>query len=99
MATGGDIALTDQEIEELSKNIVAIHLESIAISHLGISSEIVENFKLAKQGDLIAFNRDLLVLWRNKNHGINQTQVCTFIFRFAELLGIDTKFIIQTTLM
>ena len=75
MASGGDVTLADSEIEELARVIIAKHMASIAIKDLGISQETVENLKLIRQGDYIAFNRDLLSLWRNKNQGINQVQV------------------------
>ena len=75
MATGGDVHLTDTEIEELARVIITKHMASIAIKDLGIPQETVENRKLIRQGDYVAFNRDLLSLWRNKNPGINQVQV------------------------
>ena len=50
-------------------------MASIAIKDLEIPHETVENLKLFRQGDYVAFNRDLLSLWRNKNPGIDQAQV------------------------
>ena len=75
MATGGDLTLTDQDIEDLAQIIVMKHMATIAIKYLELPYETVENLKLIRQGDYAAFNRDLLVLWRNKNPGINQSQV------------------------
>ena len=75
MATGGDLSLTDSEIEGLAREMEARKMESIAIADLGIGIETVNNLKVMRQNDLTAFNRDLLVLWRNKNPGINQVQV------------------------
>ena len=75
MATGGDLTLTDREIEDLAQVIVMKHIATSAIKYLGLSYETVENLKLIRQNDYVAFNRDLLVLWRNKNLGINQVQV------------------------
>ena len=75
MATEGELTLTDNQIEGLAREIEARNLESIAIKDLGIGIETVNNFKVMRQNDLIAFNRDLLVLWRNKNPKINQIKV------------------------
>ena len=78
MATGRNLSLADQEIEELSQIIVLKHMATIAIKYLSLSYETVQNLKLIRQNDYVAFNRDLLVLWRNKNLGINQVQVILF---------------------
>ena len=75
MATGGDLSLTDSDIEGLSREMKARKMESIAIADLGIGIETVNNLKVIRQGDYVAFNRDLLVLWRNMNQGIDQAQV------------------------
>ena len=75
MATVGDINLKDSEIEELAREIESRKLESIAIVDLGIGIETANNLKVMRQNNFVAFNRDLLVLWRNKNQGINQVQV------------------------
>ena len=77
-ATSGDLTLTDKEIEDLAQVIVSKHMATIAIKYLGLPYETVENLKLIRQGDFVAFNRDLLVLWRYKNPGDNQVQVCIF---------------------
>ena len=88
MATGGDLNLTDSEIEGLSREMEARKMESIPIADLGIGIETVNNLKVIRQGDYVAFNRDLLVLWRNMNPGINQVQVSekTTLFLTAILL-------------
>ena len=75
MATGGDVSLKDSEIEGLAQVLVAKHLASIAIKDLGLPQETVENLRSIRQGDYVSLNRDLLILWRNKNPGINQVQV------------------------
>ena len=75
MATGGDLTLADREIEDLAQIIVMKHMATIAINYLELPYETVENLKLIRQNDYVAFNRDLLVLWRNKNPGIDQVQV------------------------
>ena len=73
MITGG--YLSDGQIEDLSKAIVWKHLASIAITYLDLPSETVENIRSIRERDYQGFNRDLLVLWRNKNPEINQVQV------------------------
>ena len=75
MATGGDVRLQDSVIEELARNIIAKNVTSIAMKDLGIGYETTENLKIIKQNDYIGYNRDLLILWRNKNPGINQVEV------------------------
>ena len=70
-----DSKLTDRKIEELSQVIVSKHMATIAMKYLEIRHETVENLKIIRQNDYIAFNRDLLAQWRNKNQGINQVQV------------------------
>ena len=74
IATGEDLTLTDTQIEDLAQIIVSKHMATIAIKYLEIPYETVENLKRDSK-DSIAFNRDLLVQWRNKNPGINQIQV------------------------
>ena len=75
MANGGDLTLTDREIEDLAQVIVVKHMATIALKYLGLPYETVENLKLIRQNDYVAFNRDLLIRWRNKNQGIDQVQV------------------------
>ena len=70
-----ELTLTDRQIADLSQIIIARHMATIAIQYLGLSQETVENIRFMRQGDYLGFNRDLLVLWRNKNHGVNQVQV------------------------
>ena len=82
---GGDLTLTNTHIEDLAQIIVSKHMATIAIKYLGIHQETVENLRLDTQGDSIAFNRDVLVLWRNKNPGINQSQVSIFTARKRSL--------------
>ena len=73
--TAGDLKLLDSQVEDLAQIIVYRHMVTVAIKYLGIPHETIENLKLIRQGDYIGLNRDLLVLWRNKNPGINQAQV------------------------
>ena len=74
MVTGGDFSITDQKIEDLAQVIVSKHMATIAIKYLRLPYEPVQNLERDSK-DSTAFNRDLLVLWRNKNPGINQSQV------------------------
>ena len=78
-----DLKLTDQQIENLSQVIVSKHMATIAIKYLEIPQVTVENLKLIRQNDYVAFNRDLLVLWRNKNSGINHVQVSEIFLCFS----------------
>ena len=71
----GHSSLTDKQIEDLAQVIVSKHMASIALKYLGLPYETVENLKLIKQGDYIGYNRDLLVLWRNKNDETKQVEV------------------------
>ena len=74
MATGGDLTLTDTQIEDLAQVIVSKHMATIAIKYLRLPYETVENLERDSK-DSIAFNRGVLVLWRDKHRGINQGQV------------------------
>ena len=51
MATGGDLRLTDSQIEGLAREMEMTKLESIAIANLGIGIETVNNLKVVRQGD------------------------------------------------
>ena len=75
MATGRDLSLSDSEIEGLAREMEARKMESIAISGLGLTVETVNNLKVIRQNDYVAFNRDILVLWRNMNEGNDQAPV------------------------
>ena len=75
MDSDGGLQLTDPQVEDLAEIIVSKHMATIAIKYLGIPQETVENWRIIRQNDYMGFNRDLLVLWRNKNAAINQTQV------------------------
>ena len=90
MATGGDLSLTDSEIEALAREMEARKMESIAISGLGLTVETVNNLKVKRQGDYMGFNRDVLVLWRNMNQGIDQAQV-------SEITNLTTIFVASIT--
>ena len=70
-----ELKVTDRQIEDLSQAIATKHMATIAIKYLGIPQVTVDNLRRDRQGDSTAFNRDLLVLWKNKNPGINQVQV------------------------
>ena len=79
------VKLSDCEIEGLARDIESRKLESIAIANLGITVKTVNNLKVIRQNDYVAFNRDLLVLWRNKNPGTNQVQVSKTPRKILEL--------------
>ena len=87
IATGEESTLADTQIEDLAQIIVSKHMATITIKYLGLTYETVENLKLIRQNDYVAFNRDLLVLWRNMNQGIDQVQVSRrrnlMIFQFG----------------
>ena len=67
--------ISDIEIEDLSEVIAIKHMATIAIKYMGIPQVTVENLMTTKQRESIRYNRDVLVLWRNKNPRINQIQV------------------------
>ena len=64
-----DLKVTDRQIEDLAQEVVSKHMATIAIKYLGLTQVTVENLRRDRQGDSTSFNRDLLVLWRNKNPG------------------------------
>ena len=70
-----DLKVTDRQIEDLAQVVVSKHMATIAIKYLGLTQVTVDNLRRDRQGDSTAFNRDVLVLWRNRNPGINQVQV------------------------
>ena len=77
MATRGrsNWSLSNEEIEDLAQVIVSKHMVTIAIKYMNLPYETVENLKIMRQNDATELNRTLLVVWRNKNPGVNQTQV------------------------
>ena len=70
-----ELKVTDRQVEDLSQAIMSKHMATIAIKYLGIPQVTVDNLRRDRQGDSTAFNREVLVLWRNKNSGINQSKV------------------------
>ena len=70
-----DFKFSDRQVEDLAEIVVSKHMATIAIKYFELPQETVENLRSIRQGDYIGFNRDVLVLWRNKNQGINQVQV------------------------
>ena len=81
MATGGNMNLSDDQIEKLSQVIVVTNMETIAISYLKIQSETVANLRIAHQGNPTAFNRAVLTIWKCMNPGMDQVKV-SFNFEF-----------------
>ena len=69
------MTLTDKIMADIARTIGSESMATIAVKDLGISFRTVENLKVVRQGDSPGFNRDLLILWRNKNPGVNQAQV------------------------
>ena len=94
--TDGDLKLSDRQVEDLAQIIVSKHMATIAIKYLGLPHETIENLKLIRQGDFAAFNRELIVLWRNKNPGINQIQV---LFRSSKMHGNIVRKIAKGTVL
>ena len=85
--TAGDLKLTDHQVEDLAEVIVSKHMATIAIKYLGLPQETVENLRSMRQNDFVGFNRDVLSLWRNKNPGINHTQVRLFLHLSLNVLS------------
>ena len=92
----GNLKLSDRQVEDLAEIIVSKLMVTIAIKYLRLPHETVENLSCLRQNDNIAFNRDLLVLWRNKNTGMNQIQASFFQVKWTATLYIleicDTSF-------
>ena len=61
-----DLKLSESQIEALARDMEARKMKSIAISDLGIGIETVNNLQVIRQGNYVAFTRDLLVLWREQ---------------------------------
>ena len=71
----GTMSLTDNLIERLSQVIDTTKMETIASVYLGIPSVTMKNERFDNQGNATAFNRDILIAWRNKNYQGNQVKV------------------------
>ena len=65
MAEGGDVPLTNRQIQQLAAAISQGDMESIALGYLNIDNSIVKNMKREETGE--AFNREVIYHWRNKN--------------------------------
>ena len=88
MDSDGGLQLTDPQVEDLAEIIVSKRMATIAIKYLGTPQETVENLR---QNDYMGFNRDLLVLWRNKNAAINQTQVSISPLKWMTICDLKTE--------
>ena len=84
----GNLKLSDRQVEDLAEIIVSKLMVTIAIKYLRLPHETVENLSCLRQSDNIAFNRDLLVLWRNKNPGMNQIQASFFQVKWTATLHV-----------
>ena len=64
MAEGGDVQLTNQQIQRLGAAISRDDMESIAAGYLNIDDSIVKNMNRGQSSE--AFNREVIYHWRNK---------------------------------
>ena len=64
MAEGGGVRLTNRQIQRLGAAISRHDMESIAMGYLNISHE---KIKSCRGEETEAFNRDMIVLWANRN--------------------------------
>ena len=97
MASGGDLTVTDSQIEELAEIIPSKYMATIAILYFGMTTEMVDDLEHIHQSDPIKFNRDVLVLWRNRNYGINQVQISQIGMKM--ILQILTNYLIVFTFL
>ena len=65
MEEGGDIPLTNRQIQRLGAAISTNDMESFALGYLNIDNAVIKNVKREETGE--AFNREVLFRWRNKN--------------------------------
>ena len=65
MAEGGDIPLTNRQIQQLGAAISQDDMESFALGYLDIDNAIIKNMKREQTAQ--AFNRELIYHWSNKN--------------------------------
>ncbi len=65
--------LTTEQIARLAPHIKSEHMETIALAYLGLEVEEVANFHDDKKP--VAFNREVLITWKNKYCGPRQRQV------------------------
>ena len=59
--------LTDEELSKLAVEIPTNTLENIAMTHLGIEREAVNNLRTRHRENIEAVNIDLLIMWRHIN--------------------------------
>ena len=64
MAEGRGAPLKNRQIQRLAASISRHDMESIAMGYLNISHE---KIKSSKGEETEAFNRDMIVLWANRN--------------------------------
>ena len=86
MAEGGDIPLTNRQVQRLGAAISQEDMESFAVGYLDIDNAIIKNMKRGQSAQ--AFNREVIYHWRNKNPKYQVTvmsyslllKCCTHIF-------------------
>ena len=64
MAEGRGVPLTNRQIQRLAAAISRNKMESIAMGYLDISHE---KIKSSRGEETEAFNREMIVLWSNRN--------------------------------
>ena len=66
--------LTNYQIVRLAESISASEMPTIAVMHLGVDLDEVQNLKLEHR-DVESFNRALIRMWASRNPGENQVKV------------------------
>ena len=76
MAADGSTNITDAIIVRLAEGIAAEKLESLAMKHMDINWETLQNLKREYREDIEAFSRDVIRKWSNKrSSGPDQIKV------------------------
>ena len=73
MAASGESRLSNNQIARLAQDISVSNMQSIAMLHLDIDWEDLENLKVKQ--NVAAFNRDVIIKWAFKNSSPEQVQV------------------------